>query len=227
MQTFEIHIAIPKTNSTITEEIFKELSAIGISKNKFFIEVYDVPTDPSHPNGTPPTGHDLDMPGSMSTVKVHTMSEAVALAHRGMSVLEAHDIKGNFEIEEIIGLASTEQSTIDREIDMPGYKQIADSPDYENHVVWKQEYSELPSYQTIIEHFKKELGTAPHQIVDFGYTSEVGDSDAVSRVATIYQPSREATLEFAQKLQKLGLENMLGCKYTVSERVHMVGEAIS
>jgi len=58
--------------------------------------------------------------------------------------------------------------------------------------------------------------------VDFAYIPEPKNSDTVTRVATIYQPNREKTLEFGLTLANQ--KNFLGCSYTVSEQVHMVGE---
>lgn len=221
---YEMHIAAEVLPTTTRNQMFDALAAVGIQKSKFFYKVHDVrpSTDACHPAGTPPTGHDLATPGSMSTVKVESYAEAQRLVKEGMEVLARLGIKGNFEIEGLIGPKISDYPAIDVEGDFPGYSRVDDAPAYENHIIWKAPANEMPSDDQIIGFFEQELGTTPHQIVDFGRDAEVTPTTVVSRVATVYQPSREATLAFAKRLK--GVKNTLEYRYAVAEQVLLVGE---
>lgn len=221
---YEIHIAFPVLPVSTTSLIFAALEEVGIKKNKFFYAVENIrPADSAcHPAGTPPTGHDLENPGSMSTVKVPTYAEARALILTGMEVLAKHSVEGNFEIEALIGPSVPEFPEIDVDADFTEFQRVPDSPAFENHIIWKNLLGALPSYDQIVAYFEAELGTTPHQIVDFGRDAVCSEHTIVSRVATVYQPSHLAAIEFASKLR--GARNTMGHRYAVAEQVLLVGE---
>ena len=64
------------------------------------------------------------------------------------------------------------------------------------------------------------LGITPHQIVDF--SRDFTGQTLVSRVATVYQPTREAALQFSAQLA--ADEKLAGHRYMVTEQVCLVGE---
>lgn len=222
---YEIHIAIPVVECSVMRTIFAEFAVIGLKKTKFFYNVKDIrPADAScHPAGTPPTGHDLANPGAMATAKVETYEEARKILLDGMTVLGQHGIHGNFEIEGFVS-PKLNYPEVNIEQDFPGYRRVADAPNFENHIIWKAARKDLPTMNQIIKFFEESLGTTPHQIVDFGRDEEVTDETIVSRVATVYQPSAEAATVFAEVLAKI--PNTLNYRYGVAEQVLLVGEAI-
>jgi hypothetical protein len=75
-----------------------------------------------------------------------------------------------------------------------------------------------------VRFFESGLGLAPHQIVDFGRELVATDETMVSRVATVYQPSREAVLAFLKRLRSV--VNTLSYRYAVGEQVMLVGEPV-
>src|SRR5581483_10936422 len=103
---FEIHIAIPTLPTAITLETIGALKAVGLLKSKYFLEVNDLPVDGQQQACTPPTGHDLENPGVMTTIKISSLTEAIRMVTEGMAVLRQRGIEGNFEVEEIISPAS-------------------------------------------------------------------------------------------------------------------------
>ena len=218
---FEIHIAIPKLSASLTNSVILALSTIGLPKSKYFLGVYNLPADGSQQACTPPTGHDLEDPAVMTSLKTNSLHEAIERVRAGMAILKDHGVKGNFEVEEI-AVSPLPETAMDLSEILPEFQRVPDSPGYENHIVWKGAYALLPDNKEIADMILKSCGVRPHQIVDFAYSPNPKDSDIVTRVATIYQPNREKTLKFGLTLANQ--KNFLGCSYTVSEQVHMVGE---
>ena len=220
---FEIHIAGTRTDPIKAGLIFNGLQRVGMKKNKFFLSVYNVDKESSGCNNfalnTPPTGHDIAKPGFMSTAQVKSYDDARRLIIDGMEILDKYGIKGNFEIEHIICSKVPDTEVVDIK-DFPGFREVEDSPKYENHLGWKGSLLTLPHYVDIIKAFNQRVGVAPHQFADFFETKE----GSVSRIATIYQPSREAALELASRLQNKS--SMLGHRYVLTEQVCLVGEQI-
>lgn len=222
-QMYELHIAAAMMPVSALKRLSASLTSIGIQDTDFFYRVADVrPSDDAcHPAGTPPTGHDLAHPGSMSTVKVRTYAEAKRLIIAGMEILKQHGIDGNFEIEGIISQNISDYPSINVAKDFPSFKRVEDAPDYESHIIWNGTGKQLPTFNQIIRFFEKELLTTPHQIVDFGLDPVCTKTTEVCRVATVYQPSRAATLSFAKRLS--WMKNTLDYRYSVAEQVILVG----
>lgn len=217
----EVHLAIPK--SAISTVVTDELAAVGFKKAKYFLAVVDVRDEKMSCNAdTPPTGHDIQDPGMMFTLKVPTIEEAIGLVKAGMGVLRSLHVYGNFEIEGQIGEQYVAYRAIDIEKEMPGFKVILDAPAYENHIVWRGAMKELPTHDEIISFVHKQCGFLPHQIVDFARVEVAGPDDAVSRVATVYQPSAESVFAFSSKLTIEGIVKPYA--YEIGERVILVGE---
>lgn len=218
----EVHLAIPK--SVVSTVVVDELAAIGFKKAKYFLQVVDVRDAKMSCNtDAPPTGHDIQDPGMMFTLKVPTIEEAIGLVKSGMGVLRSLHVYGNFEIEGQIGEHYVGYRAIDIEKELPGYKVIDDAPAYENHIVWRGAPNELPTHDEIISFVQQQFGFSPHQIVDFARVEVAGPHDVVSRVATVYQPSAEAVFAFSNKLTIEGVSRPYA--YEIGERVMMVGEA--
>jgi len=217
---FEIHLAGPKVDLDLTQRVFEKLNEVGLTKNKFFLAVYNVPPPGLYDQVacTPPTGHDLDNPGWMTTIKVSDFEQAREYVLKGMGVLKEFDIKGNFEIERVIA-QDVPDYFIDIDKEFPEYQRVPDSPNYENHIIWKDKKMELPSNETICEVIQKRFGILPHQIVDF--SSDSKGSTLVSRVATIYQPSREEAIRFGSRESD---KHLVSHSYIVTEQVCLVGE---
>lgn len=223
-RTYELHIAAEVLSAERSAALFAALAQAGFEKNKFFYQVTDVRVSEGacHSAGTPPTGHDLERPGSMTTMKVGSFDQARGLIHRGMEILQSLNVRGNFEIEGLISPAVPDFSAIDLARDFPGYQRVHDAPLYENHIIWKAPTEDLPSLDQVVRFFVRELGLSPHQVVDFGRDSVRRAETLVSRVATVYQSSREATFAFADQLKRA--KNTLGYRYSVMEQVLLVGE---
>lgn len=218
----EIHLAIPKT--AVTAVVIAELAAVGFKKAKYFLNVVDVRNKQMSCNAdTPPTGHDIQDPGMMFTLKVATVEEGIELVKKGMEVLRMLRVYGNFEIEGQIGEAYVSYRPIDIEGELPGYKKINDAPAYENHIVWRDAMKDLPTYEEIISFVQNQFGFSPHQIVDFARVEIAGPGDVVSRVATVYQPTKESVFAFSKKLSPWGIAQPYA--YEIGERVMLVGEA--
>ena len=222
---FEVHIAGPVALEEVTTATMRDLQQAGFPKNKFFGEVYNVPAanDCGHTCFTPPVGHDLENPGWMSTAKTMMYREARELAIKGMEVLEQHGLRGNFEIEQVID-AATHDVQIDVARDFPGVQRVKDSPAYENHIIWKAPQGRLPTYGSIVTEIQRKFGISPHQIANFARISLATKDTLVSRVATIYQPSREEALKYAAMLKPT--DDLAGHKYIVTEQVCLVGEPV-
>lgn len=218
---FEVHIAGPRVDVSVARKIFESLREAGLVKSKFFLRIYNVPSDGRYGQVacTPPTGHDLDDPGWMSTVKTPDFEEAKKKVLVGMGLLKQYNLKGNFEIERTID-ESVPDYSIDIEREFPGYRRVQDSPLYENHIIWKDPQANLPSNDNICDAIRSRCGVHPHQIVDF--SRDQSGQSLVSRVATMYQPSREAALQ-CEHLLTFG-ERLAGHRYIVTEQVCLVGE---
>ena len=216
---FEIHIAGPQTDIATARQVFADLRKLGLTKNKFFLGVYNVPANYGQVACTPPTGHDLENPGWMTTTKTTNFEEAKHYVLAGMGVLARHNIKGNFEVERVISRDDPDYF-IEVSREFPNYQRTPDSPEYENHIIWKDRVANLPSNEDICDVIQRRFGIAPHQIVDFS-RDKYGES-LVSRVATIYQQSRNSALIFGEQLGEN--EKLAGHKYMVTEQVCLVGE---
>ena len=221
---FEIHVAAPQMSYAEGLALFLQLEDAGLQKNKYFLNVFNVPQDRDYDYvlDTPPTGHDLDAPYFMSTAIVSSFEEAKALVRKGMAILDAHNKAGNFEIERILA-EQTEDFLIDVEQEFPEFQKIDDSPEYENHLIFRGTFQTLPSNQKIVRFIQKTMGVTMHQIVDFARTPLPDEDTRISRIATIYQPSREAALTFSQSLRQV--ENTIGYSSIIAEQVCLVGEA--
>ena len=111
---------------------------------------------------------------------------------------------------------------IDIKKDFPEYKKVVDAPDYENHFIWKGNIKELPSFNEIIIAIQDKFGVAPHQIVDFAREQFITENTVISRVATIYQPSREQALKYSKMLKES--EKILNHNYSITEQICLVGK---
>ncbi len=218
---FEVHLAGPKTEVVLTKRIFEELRKAGLAKSKFFLGVYNIAAEGKCKQMacTPPTGHDLADPGWMTTAKTRDYESAKQYILQGMNVLHQYGLEGNFEIERLIS-EETLDYRVDIEKDFPDYQRVDDSPEYENHIVWKAHKEDLPSNNEICRRIEEKWGISPHQIVDFSRDS--AGKSLVSRVATVYQPTREAALQFS--IQLAADEKLAGHRYMVTEQVCLVGE---
>ncbi|MSU75314.1 MAG: hypothetical protein EXS55_02265 [Candidatus Magasanikbacteria bacterium] len=226
-RTYELHIAAPVLSTALCQALFAALTAIGLTKNKFFYRVVNICAAEGtfhHTGGTPPTGHDLATPGSMTTAQAGSYAEARQLIIKGMRVLAEHRVQGNFEIEGIIAPTLLDYPAIAIDRDFPNFRAVDDSPRYENHIIWKGPGEDLPGVDQVTRFFVRELRLTPHQIVDFGRDSVRTAMTVVSRVATFYQPSREAALRFAKQLR--AVKNTIGYRYAITEQVILVGEPV-
>jgi hypothetical protein len=217
---YEIHVAIKQIPAL--HMVLALLKEAGIVELDFFRAVINLPADGTQPQHTPPTGHDLDNPAAMATTQTDCLQTALELIRKAMTILGEHAPlhSGNFEIEEI-ARATEPGTTADIPSLLSEFSVVEDSPAFENHVIWNGTASTLPSYDQIIKLIVAAYGFKPHQIVDFASEEQKEDTETISRVATIYQPNREATLHCAKVLS--ANEKTFGCTYTVAERVHMVG----
>lgn len=217
---YEIHIAAPVMNSARRQALIAALAAMGLTKAKYFYLVANIQaTRASHQHGTPPTGHDLQTPGTMVSARMRSYKEAQRVVLAGMKVLASHKVHGNFEIEKII----TRGTPADVVLPLPsGFRQVQDAPLYENHLVWKSPRWCLPSLDFITRMFEETLGLCPHQIVDFGRDENPTDSTIVTRVATVYQPSWEQTMALDDRIGQMPTN--YGIQRTVAEQVIVVGE---
>lgn len=220
---YEMHIALPVTTNEKMQAAMTALARAGIEKTKYFLAVKNIAVERTCAD-VPPTGHDLEHPGAMATAKTETRQEAVELILKGMKVLKDLDLDGNFELEGVIAPAISEYDVIPVNIEFPGFVNVPDSPGYENHLVFKNAYAKLPSFDEIIEMVRVHYDLPVHQIVDFARVSAAGPEDMVSRVATIYQPNREAALNTAKKLRDINKKNIVGFHYDVAEQVMAVGK---
>lgn len=238
----EVHIAAPKLDEEQTERLKDALGAIGIPKTKFFHNVTDIkPITPVTPGcGKKERGHDLEDPGTMSTVKVYSIEEAVRLVRTGMEKLRELGIKGtNFEIERVMIPGDDEAQSFSLEDHLPEFQEVPNAPKFENHLLWKGTYghgilpsrgmaSELPSIYEIIDNVKSSAGKDVNQLVNFAHVSrdEINlfnaPSVVISRVATIYQPSHAAAMETDAALRRGWID--LGNPRVVTEQVFAVGE---
>lgn len=212
---FEVHIA-SEGSSPELEQLFRG----KFQKFKYFLNVYDVPATAIElaTHGVPPTGHDLAAPLFMATSYVASLQEAQTLVSKGMEYLDKHNVKGNFEIERVI--ADQIQDCHDDPLKgtLEQYHRVPDSPAYENHVGWKAPLTALPSYENVIGQVHNCIGRKPNQIVDFSTYRDPNPGDNISRVATIYQPTRELALQTGELLKRMDARN------PVSEQVLVVGE---
>lgn len=218
-QLFEAHIAIPVTSFEKMEKAISLLKEAGIAKTKYFHQVHNIITE-VHDCNVPPTGHDLDNPGAMATIKTATRNEAAEYILKGMQILKDLDLQGNFELEGILTPAIEDYAVMPVEVEFPGYVAVPDSPSYENHMVWRAPLGQLPDFEQIVHLIKDNYGLQTHQIVDFCRVQYPTENDMVSRVATIYQPSRKAALEAGRLLQD---RKNTGSAYAITEQVMAVG----
>lgn len=216
---YEMHIAVPVTTKEKMDQVMADLRSIGIQKTKYFHQVHNIITERQDCN-VPPTGHDLDNPGAMATVKTATREEAVTHILNGMRVLKDHGLHGNFELEGILAPSIEDYEVLPVSEEFPGYSNVPDSPAYENHMVWKAPLSELPDFEEITKLIRENYDLQVHQIVDFCRVQYPTAEDVVSRVATIYQPSREGALKAGKLLQN---RKNTGSAYAVTEQVMAVG----
>ena len=218
---FEIHIAGPKTDVSVACRVFDDLREVRLAKSKFFLGVYNVPRDVSYGQVacTPPTGHDLGNPGWMTTIKTPDFENAKQYVMAGMQVLERYGLEGNFEIERVIS-RDVPDYHIDVVREFPDYQRVHDSPEFENHIIWKDRTIKLPSPEEICDVIQRRFEIRPHQIVDF--SRDPSGESLVSRVATIYQPNRAEALGFGTLLGSD--EKLAGHKYIITEQVCFVGE---
>ncbi len=235
---YEVHVAVPRVDVIVHQSIFTTLTQLGISKHKYFYNVRPVrsPVEVNSDNAVP-DGHDLVHPGSMSTELVVTYEEVRGLVLKAMEVLAKHGVRGNFEIEGLIGEAS--ELVVPSIVDFPGFKQTQNSPSREIHLIWKRKREKLPSEKRAIHFFKAISGLLPHQLVDFGLDPVPTKSTEISRIVTLYQSTHEETLvtlnTTKQNIQELeesyAFDNNPLTPFPrpsrlVAERILLVGEPI-
>lgn len=225
---FEIHIAAPKMPVDEAETLFAEFKRAGLPKHKYFLFVKNVPPSSiSYSSGTPPTGHDIEDPGIMATALAHSYDEVKRLVLEAMAILEKRNYRGNFEVERVISDRILDFSDIDIQRDFPGFCAADLAPLYENHFIYKGRLDSLPSHNEIISHVQKKFDVSPHQIVDFSRNPSESNG-LLSRVATIYQPTREEVLRFGKLMQTLSVRSLdtrdPGNYITLTEQVCLVGE---
>ena len=223
LPNYELHIAGPRIKRPLATQVFTELTKIGLDKNKFFHQLYDVPPNPHFPyaEDTPSIGHDLTDPGFMSSVKSEDYQRIKDLAIKGMQILRDHSLPGIFEIERVI-TPDSEQPKRDIITDFPGFRRVPNNPLYENHLVWKGAEASLPQNDQIISAIQEILGINPHQIVDFSQNFFVGGSTIVTRVATIYQATANNATTLLERMKQN--QATLKHKYAIAEQVCLVAE---
>ena len=212
---FELHVAMPKMNPQRARKVFSRLKEIGITKNKFFLDIRNV-------TGNIASGHDFEEPGTMSTMQVKSYRDGVRIIKNAMKIIFEEGLTGIFEIEQLI---SGKVFDFDRHDigDFPGFGRVNESPLFENHAVFKGTLELLPSPTHIISLFSGLDGLrTPDQLVDFCADPEASNCVNVSRVATFYQPSREVALEFGRRM--LAHKQTIEARRYITEQVCLVGE---
>jgi len=229
---FEIHITAPKMSVDDAEAMFFKFLRIGFPKHKYFLAVNNVPSSlVPYAAGTPPTGHDIEQPGIMATVLAHSYDNVKKLVLEAMTLVEHQCLKGNFEIERIISERVSDFKGINIERDFPGFIASDLAPLYENHFMYRGKQDSLPTHDAIIDYIQKIFGITPNQIVDFSREAVVLPNPLISRVATVYQPSREEVLRFANLMQRFSKRSddlKYPANYSIlTEQVCLVGEPIN
>lgn len=213
---FEVHITSSATDdASKAEAIKKELQQAGLKKLKFFTSVSRT------------TAHEPVQPGGMFTTYVDSMAEAEELVKKGMGVLQKHGLAETFEIELVLGPAVKDYSDLSGLKDrLDGYKEVEKAPQYENHLIWSGPRGQLPTFEKI-EEMLQQFGAASSQIVDLSETAGQREDPnvRVSRVATIFQPGRDATMKFANRLLQEQAQKKMGYEYSLAEQVVLVGES--
>ncbi len=227
---FEIHVAGPKMLVEEAEALFTEFQRLGFPKHKYFLAVNNVPSSSvPYAAGTPPVGHDLENPGVMTTLLTPRYDYVKRLVLDAMALLKSHGYQGNFEIERVISERIPDFTDIDIGRDFPGFKAADLAPLYENHFIYKGTQNSLPSHHFIIEFVRGNFGVNPPQIVDFSREPIASPDTIVSRVATVYQESRDNVLRFGNLMQRLSdrstKTNNPSHYLTLTEQVCLVGEA--
>lgn len=214
---FEVHLAVPKFNELTNQKILKVLTGVGFAKNKYFQKVRDLkPITMGCTNG-----HDLENPGIMATSHVASLEEAVFLAQKGMFSLKEEGIEGvNFEIERVL-FSSASELRAQVALLFSDYKPVPNSPQYENHLIYKGCSADIPSDE-VIRDLLDNAGLELNQIVDFTNEAQVSPTTIISRVATIYQSTKESAQESDEKLRKN--QSKFGNPRIITEEVLFVGE---
>jgi len=223
----EVHITAPQMNTSELSQIIGELTGLGITDHQYFSRVHNVEPNKEYPqpNKTPVVGHDIENPGVMSTFISRDYDSVRRLINKAMQVLASHGKKGNFEVERFISPEVKDFDYIDLGGDFPGHKRVANAPAYENHFEYDAPLYMLPPDEGIIDFIQKKFGTTPHQIVDFSKTPITNSTAAVSRVATIYQPTREEALQFREKVILFSFNQTKNPYISfLTEQVCLVGE---
>jgi len=188
------------------------LSLSGKVSGKEIINIYDIPASPEYPHtmDTPPTGHDILHPKWMITARANSAKESFDIINRIREIISHYSLEVNIELEKNISAdVKDDQISVS---EYQGIESIADVPAYENHFVWKGKLTEIPSYNDIISSVRQSLNVSPHQLIDF-----INESGVVSRVATLYQPTRKTTLHYL--VQNLALSPIK----IIAEQVCFVG----
>ncbi len=226
---FDAHIAIPRTR--MLKKILSALEVAGIAVEvDYFRKVVNL--DRGTSTGpvmkfacSTPTGHDLQDPHAMLTLKGNDYSVLLAAIKECLSIVSKYlSTDGqtwhfNFELERFLSSRRLGLTTVDAVTDFPGYRQVHDAPLFENHIGWHGDV--LPGDAEIISRLVKLTGITPHQIVDF---SLLPSSPVIDRVITYYQQELVATMEFGEALRKA--RRQLGAAYVISEQVCFVGEPV-
>ena len=228
---FDIHIAVPKMEQEVLEEVQKRLHPL-IPKFKYFINVHNY-TEDRHAcfTGKSATDHDLESPGAMATLKVGngtargSYEQAKAIICRSMEILEAQKIYvGNFELEHFLDEQVPDFDAFDMQRDFPGYQRVEPpkAPSHENHVIYRRSLGELPTMDEIKETYARVLSVTPHQAVLFARSPRPSDNDLATLALTFYQDSRKAVLDFGKRLERA--QGQLQCSDIITEQVCIVGE---
>ncbi|MBI2079766.1 hypothetical protein HYT84_03305, partial [Candidatus Micrarchaeota archaeon] len=130
-----------------------------------------------------PTGHDLQEPGLMVTIRAETYSELAEQTRIILRLMASKGITHNFEVEMFLD-GSKDPHIVDMARDFPGYRMVGDRPIYENHIGLHDEGGIIPNPREVIENLVRTVELRPHQIVEFSGTP---NGKVVDSVVSYYQ----------------------------------------
>jgi hypothetical protein len=219
---YEAHMAIPKVSHETARELLGELKQIGVKDSDYFLRLVNLPYD-GQPCQIDPTTHDIDEPMIITSTFFTNYQRAVKTIREGMGVLERHGVHtGNFELESVLDEEVHKNGTPSIS-DFPGFSQQDGAPKYENHIIWRGPGDTLPIDEDIVRYHKTVFGYSPNQIADFCLNPTPAQDETVWRVSTVYQPTREETLQFARQVHE-NIGQFPQAREVISEKICVVSE---
>jgi len=217
---YEAHIAIPEIPEETAEQVLQRLCAAGITEYDYFLQLINLDYD-GQPCPINPATHDIDNPMIITSTIFDTRRGAVQTILAGMKVLKEHQIdSGNFELEAGLNGCGQAHPTI---ADFPGFVQQGGAPAFEAHILWEGQRSNLPSEDDVVKCHQNIFGYSPNQIADFALTQRPKRREIIWRVSTVYQATREATLEFRRKVEA-NMREFPNAKGVIAEQICVVSE---